>query len=275
MKLLTIATFILSITPAFADNLTILNTGSDSGSWASITTALSADLATNYTINYQNPGRACIAINVNLPTISGPVLLPWGNDLEAAGRDGAGCVTLKVLPEQIVAYAASPLFTCHMKDIDITKDSGKVGYSTPTYVYSRVLDAINSSFHTTHKGVSYNGSGDARAALLSGEIDYALLTEKHANKVIKEGGICDNNTSAEGANTLISKNPSNNDLVAEFTTILVAGNTDVKSLKTLVKAAYDNKDSAFGKFTGSTGYIWSDSETLAVLYENSVKKMQK
>ena len=275
MKLLTIAAFILSTTSAFADNLTILNTGSDSGSWAAITTALSADLAANYTIDFQNPGKNCVAINANLPNISGPILLPWGNDLEAAGRDGEGCATLTVVPEQIIAYAASPLFTCHMKDISITKYSGKVGYTTPTYVFSRVIDAINYSFNTAHIGVSYDGSGDARAALLSGEIDYALLTEKHADKIIKEGAICDNSTSAEGANTLISKDPSNSDLVVEFTTVLLAINADTESLKTLVKAAYDNKDSAFGQFTGSTGYLWSDNETLAVLYENSVKTMQK
>jgi hypothetical protein len=275
MKLLTIAAFMLSTTAAIADNLTILNTGSDSGSWAAITTALSADLATNYTVDFQNPGKNCVAINSNLPNISGPVLLPWGNDLEAAGRDGEGCATLKVLPEQIIAYAASPLFVCHIKDLDIVTDSGKVGYTTPVYPKVRLVDAINSSFNTTHVGISYDGSGDAVGALLSGELDYALLTEKHANKVVKEGAICDTNTSTEGENALISKYPTNEDLVVEFTTVLLAINADTQPLKPLVKAAYDNKDRAFGQFTGSTGYLWSDSETLAVLYENSVKKMQK
>jgi hypothetical protein len=275
MKFLTTTALILTTTAAFADNLTILNTGSNSGSWAAITTALSADLAANYTIDFQNPGKHCVAINSNLPNISGPVLLPWGNDLEAVGRDGEGCATLKVLPEQIIAYAASPLFVCHIKDLNIITNSSTVGYTTPVYPKVRLIDAINSSFNTAHVGVAYDGSGDARAALLSGEIDYALLTEKHANKVLKEGAVCDISTSAEGANALISKDPSNNDLVIEFTTVLLAINTDADTLKTLVKTAYEDKDSAFGQFTGSTGYDWSYGPTLQALYEDSVKKMQK
>jgi hypothetical protein len=275
MKFLTTTALILTTSAAFADNLTILNTGSESGSWAAITTALSADLASSYTIDFQNPGKHCVAINKNLPTITGSALLPWGNDLEAAGRDGEDCATLTVNPEQIIAYTASPLFACHMNNINVTKDSGKVGYTTPAYAFSRVVSAINSSFNTAHIGVSYDGSGDARAALLSGEIDYALLTEKHANKVLKEGAVCDISTSAEGANALISKDPSNNDLVIEFTTVLLAINTDADTLKTLVKTAYEDKDSAFGQFTGSTGYDWSYGPTLQALYEDSVKKMQK
>jgi hypothetical protein len=275
MKLLTITVFILSTTCTFAETMTILNTGSESGTFAAVATALTADLSTTYDVDFQNPGKSCVAIKANLPIISGPAILQWGNDLEASGRDGEGCATLAIKPEQVIAYTASPLFTCHMKDINITKDSGVVGYTTPAYAFSRVVTAINSSFATTHVGVSYDGSGDARAALLSGELDFALLTEKHAKKVVEEGAVCNLTTSSEGENALISKDPTNEDLVIEFTTVMLALNTDADTLKNLVKAAYNNKDTAFGTLTGSTGYDWSYSTSLYALFENSVKKMQK
>jgi hypothetical protein len=275
MKLLTITAFILSTTCAFGETLTILNTGSESGTAAAVATALTADLSNNYTIDLQNPGKHCVAINANLPTISGPLIMQWGNDLEASGRDGEGCATLAIKPEQVIAYTASPLFTCHMKNIDITKDSGIVGYSTPAYAFFRVVTAINSSFGTNHVGVSYDGSGDARAALLSGELDFALITEKHAKKAIEKGATCDLTTAVEGENALISKDPKNDELVMEFTTVMLALNTDTDTLKNLIKAAYNNKDTAFGTLTGSTGYDWSYNANLYAIFENSVKKMQK
>jgi hypothetical protein len=276
MKLLSTTALILLTTTANAENLTILNSGSETGGMSAIAMALTTDLGTSYTIDYQNPGKHCVAMNVNFPQIAGPLVMPYGNDFEAAGRDGESCAVLPIKAEQVIAYAASPLFVCSMTAADITKISGIVGYTTPDYAFARVVSGVNSSFGTEHKGVSYNGSGDARAALLNGEINYALLSEKHAKKVMKEGATCDTSTADTGDNSLISMSSDNNEsLVIGFTTVLLAINADAQAIKTEVQAAYNNPNSAFGAWSGGKSFEFDSGEVMLNKYEQSVVKLQK
>ena len=123
--LLTIAAAGFSFS-ANATDLTILNTGSKSGSYAGLTTALSSDFTGS---DFQNPGKHCVAINSNLKSITTPVLFPWANDLEAAGRDGDGCATVNITKDEVLGYTSSPLHVCAMDDKDFLKTSGKVGHS--------------------------------------------------------------------------------------------------------------------------------------------------
>jgi len=277
MNFVTTFTAILLATTVIASaaDLTILNTGSETGSWASITTALSTDLASTYTIAFQNPGKHCVAVAANMPTITGPVLFPWGNDLEAAGRDGEGCATVDVKPSAIIGFTASPLYACSMNNLDILKTDGKVGHTTPPYAFTRLITAINTNFGTNHVGVPYDGSGDARAALLSGEVEYIVVSERHAEKVKAEGATCAVSTSANGPDNFASL-AADKDLVVEFTTVLATANMtegQQADIKKSVEAAYADTGSAFYGFTGGIDYQWDGD--LAASYESSVVAMQK
>lgn len=258
---------------ANAADLTILNTGSKSGSYAGLTTALSSDFTGS---DFQNPGKHCVAINSNLKSITTPVLFPWANDLEAAGRDGDGCATVNINKDEVLGYTSSPLHVCAMDDKDFLKTSGKVGHSTPAHAYARLVNGVNSSFSTTHTSVDYNGSGDARAALLSGEVDYFVGTGKHAKRLMKKGAICSYNSGAEG---LIKLDPNNENLQLEFTTVLVLKNADMvekMNITNKLKDSYSDTSSSFGTLTAGgkdITYTWGSSTFN--LYEDSVVKMQK
>lgn len=263
-------------TTANAADLTILNTGSASGSAAALTTALSTDLSKTASVDFQNPGKHCVAINSNLPTISGPVLFPWFNDLEAPGRDGDGCASVQITEGEVIGYTASPLFVCAMDDKDFLKTSGKVSHSTPAHAYARFVTAVNRSFNRTHTSVDYNGSGDARAALLSGETDYFVGTGKHAKKLMKKGAICSYNSGNEG---LIALDPANADLQLEFTTVLAVQNADagtIAEIKLAVMDAYADSSTAFGELTnGGVDISYDFSDSAYNQYEVSIGKMQK
>jgi hypothetical protein len=270
--LLSIATLSFSFS-AYAGDLTILNTGSKSGSWAGLTTAINSDFAG---ADFQNPGKHCVAINSNLKTIKSPVLFPWGNDLEAAGRDGDGCATVNITKDEVIGYTSSPLFVCAMDNKDFLKISGKVGHPTPAHAYARLVKGVNSSFGTNHTSIDYNGSGDARAALLSGEVDYFVGTGKHAKRLAKKGAICSYNSGATG---LISLDKSNPDLQLEFTTVIVLKNADTigkMNISNKLQKNYADVSTAFGTLTAGgkdINYTWGSSSF--DLYESSVSKMQK
>ena len=270
--LLTIAAAGFSFS-ANATDLTILNTGSKSGSYAGLTTALSSDFTGS---DFQNPGKHCVAINSNLKSITTPVLFPWANDLEAAGRDGDGCATVNITKNEVLGYTSSPLHVCAMDDKDFLKTSGKVGHSTPAHAYARLITGVNASFSTSHMSIDYNGSGDARAALLSGEVDYFIGTGKHAKRLMKKGAICSYNSGAEG---LIKLDSTNLDLQLEFTTVIALKNADTvekMNITNKLKDSYSDGTTAFGTLTASgkdITYTWGSSTF--DLYESSVLKMQK
>lgn len=271
--LLSLVSIVFASSSAVATELTILNTGSESGSAAALTTALSSDFQGS---DFQNPGKHCVAINSNLVTIDGPVLFPWFNDLEAPGRDGEGCATVSLTPDQAVAYTTSSLFVCAMDEKNFLTVSGKVGHSTPAHAYARLVSGVNQSFGTSHISIDYNGSGDARSALLSGETDYFVGTGKHAKRLMKKGAICSYNSGPEG---LISLDSSNSDLQLEFTTILVVKNADAtqtQQIKDMIKRLYLDKNTAFGTLTNSGNDItFYFDESIFDRFENSVTKMQK
>ena len=273
--LLSVAAVTFSFT-AQASDLTVLNTGSKSGSAAALTTALSNDFGKTINVDFQNPGKHCVAVNSNLAAISTPVLFPWFNDLEGPGRDGDGCATVSISKDEVIGYTGSPLFVCAMDDKDFLKTSGKVSHSTPAHAYARLVTGVNASFGTTHTSIDYNGSGDARAALLSGETDYFVGTGKHAKRLMKKGAVCSYNSGPDG---LITLDPTNSDLQLEFTTVLVLKNADSVekiNITNKLKDFYGDTSSAFGTLTAGgkdISYSWGSSTF--TLYEDSVVKMQK
>ncbi len=202
-QLLTAATIALTATASFASDLTILNSGSKTGGFSMQSTAYSQDLADAYNVTLVNPGDRCVALGSLLPNINGPVLMPWASDYEAVGRDG-GCVTFDITSAQVLRYDSAPLYVCTGGG-DLRADSGRIGHTVPVDgPLATLIRGFNTEFGTDHTPVVYDGSGDARLALINGEIDYAILSKKHVMVVLEAdaGVTCDTSLAAEGPNSL-------------------------------------------------------------------------
>ena len=201
--LLTAATVALTTTAAFANDLTILNSGSKTGGFSMQSTAYSQDLAGAYNVTLVNPGDRCVALGSLLPNISGPVLMPWASDYEAVGRDG-GCVTFDVTSAHVLRYDSAPLYVC-TRGGDIRADSGRVAHTVPVDgPLAAIVREFNTEFGTNHSPVVYDGSGDARLALINGEVDFALLSKKHVLVVTEADSAitCDTSLASAGPNSL-------------------------------------------------------------------------
>ena len=198
---MTVALF--STAAVAADKLTIVNSGSKTGGFSMQSTAYSTDLAKDYDVTLVNPGDRCVALGSLLPKISGPVLMPWASDYEAVGRDG-GCVKFDITKAITLRYDSAPLFVC-TRSGSIAKDSGRVAHTVPVDgPLARVVAEMNKQFGTAHKPVVYDGSGDARLALINGEVDYALLSKKHVLVVTAadKSITCDQSLASAGPNSL-------------------------------------------------------------------------
>ena len=84
---------LLSTTVVAAGDLTILNAGSKTGSFAMQSTAYAQDLGNNYNVTLDIPGDYCVAVKGILPTLTGPTLMAWASDYESTGRDGSSRLT--------------------------------------------------------------------------------------------------------------------------------------------------------------------------------------
>ena len=264
---------VLSVTTvANADELTILNSGSKTGSFSMTSIAYYTDLMTEFdNIQLINPGNRCVALTSILPRLSGPVLMPWASDYEASGRDG-GCVTFDISQGHVIRYNAEPMNVCYMGGIDVTVNSGRIGHTVPADgPLSRAAGAINNSFGTDHTNVVYDGQGDTRLALINGEIDYALLAREHAAYVISNGGVCDIDLSNNPTTSLYSRADNNPQLVFGFDNVWLGLNmTQDQALKlrdTLI-AAHNNCESASARYTGCgelVNIVWdiTDEQALA------------
>lgn len=270
--LLSIVVALGFVAGANANELTILNSGSKSGSFSMTSIAYYTDLMTEFdNIQLINPGNRCVALGSILPRLEGPVLMPWASDYEASGRDG-GCVTFDISQGHVIRYNAEPMNVCHMGNLDITTDSGRIGHTVPVDgPLSRAAGAINESFGTAHTNVVYDGQGDTRLALINGEIDYALLAREHAAYVESNGGVCDRNLSNDSNSSLYSLANNNDDLVFGFDNVWLGLNMTQEqalNLRETLIAAHNNCESASAQYTGCgelVHIVWdlTDEQALA------------
>jgi hypothetical protein len=286
-KILILITFCLFATTSFAkDKLTILNAGSKTGSFAMQMTAVSKDLQKNYDIDLKIPGDYCTAVQM-LKSIKGPVLMPWANDFEAIGRDGSGCATFEVKPSQVVRYDNTVMHICSINHdaASLMTSNHTVGHTGPAKSFSRAILALNESFGAKLKPIAYDGSGATKAGLYNGEVDYALISIKHGRDIIKNGGQCYYEYSANEKSNLIPLavlDPSNKFLIAGYDAVWLALNMDEKAITTLkaqVKEIHNDPSSAMYQYTQGgkvLNVIWdlSNSE-ITEKWEISVKNLQE
>lgn len=235
-----------------AEKLTILNSGSKTGGFSMQSQAYSTDLANLYDVNLVNPGDRCVALGSLLPKIDGPVLMPWASDYEAVGRDG-GCVKFDINQAHVLRYDSAPLFVCTRGKF-ISRDSGRVAHTVPADgPLARIVEELNTEFGTQHKPVVYDGSGDARLALINGEVDFALLSKKHV-LVVEEADkdiSCVQSLASAGENSLpeMTGNPK---LAFGWDMTWMAINmtdTQASQLSADMQAAHQDCSSAIGTWT--------------------------
>ena len=173
------------------DDITLLNAGSKTGSFAIQMTTLSQDLGNQFDVDLKIPGDHCTALAM-MDKIKGPFIMPYGNDYEAIARDGDGCTKLSFDPAQVIRYDTTAFTICSMNgdnDSFMTQPN-TVGHTVPVSVFARSIEAINQSFSSDLTPIPYDGSGATKTALYNGEVDYVLLSIKHGRDIISNGGQC-------------------------------------------------------------------------------------
>lgn len=196
MKLLSalLSALALTSTSAFAEPfaITVQNAGSKTGSFAQQSIAYSQDLESlGYTVTLDIPDNHCIGAAKAIQAQE-PVLVPWASDYEAEGRYLGGCITVDVPQAQVIRFDRNVLHVCTLNssrnEFDTT--SGRLGGSLPQTLLDRAMNVVNKHFGVEHRTIRYNGSGDLKTAMFNGEIDYALLSLKHAKDATSRGASC-------------------------------------------------------------------------------------
>jgi hypothetical protein len=283
LKYILIFISVISFNAHAKDDITIINTGSSSGSFALQSTALSQDLTQFYNVNFENPGDACVAINL-LENTKSPTIIPWASDVEAVGRDGIGCVTYNFEPSQVLRYHSDAYQICTMS-VDSLDGEHTIGHTSPKFVFERTVEVLNSATGGSLKPITYDGSGDARKALLGGEIDFAILSPKHAKRVMKEGAKCSwefsNNTSSDII-ALQNEYPNIQGLNLSTDIVFLAVNMDqsqIDALKEQFKTVHFTQGTAMNEYTANGTVfeiLWDlPANDIVTKWESSVKALQQ
>jgi hypothetical protein len=286
-SILILAALTVAATVSAAD-VTVLNTGSKTGGFSVESGAYAKDLAASRSVDFVSPGQYCAAYAI-LSKATTPMLFPWASDFEAAGRDGAGCATVAFKDAEVVRYNSDSMRVCSIDPAFtavgfVKKGVGsRVGHTTPDYAFARAVQAVNQSFGTKHRPVTYNGTGDLKTALINGEVDYGFFTAKWVKEVVAAGGECHyvmNSAGADGLTGLNAKDPANRFLTVGYDTVWLMINADAKAVaqvKSDMISAHANTASAINTATHNTLKInWDQSaEDIRSSWEKAVNAMRK
>jgi hypothetical protein len=287
-KIILVVAALIVTTATTAADIIVLNTGSKTGTYSVESDAYAKDLANKHSVKFVSPGQHCAAFAI-LSKSTTPILFPWASDWEAAGRDGEGCATVPFKDAEVVRYNTSSMHVCAIDKkftaAEFVKKGveAKVGHTTPDYAFARVVQAVNKSFGTNHRPITYNGSGDLKTALINGEVNYGFFTAKWVKEIVAIGGQCHYVTNTEGNNGLSGLNsldPTNRSLTVGYDTVWLMINADkalVEQIKADVRLAHDNKNSAINTATHNTLNInWKQSpESIRSSWEQAVESLRK
>jgi hypothetical protein len=284
-KIITVVVTGVFAISALALELTVINTGSKTGSNSVESASYAQDLSAKHTVEFINPGDGCAAYSIIARTKT-PVLFGWANDREALGRSGKGCATFDARPEHIIRFTAEPMYVCSMSGTanEFTKrgESRRVGHTTPAFAFGRTVRAVNESFGTNHKSITYDGTGAAKTALLNGEVDYAFLSVKWAKEIQANNGKCLYAMSDEdqlGIPAIGKLAPSNKKLIIGNASVWVLVNADANTVDIIrkdIRKIHDNPESAYNKaFRNSIIVNWNKTpEQQKESWEISVENMR-
>tara|TARA_R100001509_G_scaffold79635_2_gene44686 strand:- start:358 stop:1221 length:864 start_codon:yes stop_codon:yes gene_type:complete len=268
------------------EDITLLNAGSKTGSFAIQMTTLSQDLGNQYDVDLKIPGDHCTALNM-MDDIKGPFIMPYANDHEAIGRDGDGCATLSFEPSQVIRYDTTAFAICSMNGDNnaFMETSNTVGHSLPATVFARSIQSINDSFGADLTPIPYDGSGATKTALYNGEVDYVLLSIKHGRDIMSNGGKCHYEFSNDADSELIALgtlDTNNKQFIAGYDAVWLAYNmTDeqIANIKSLIADIHANPSSGMYEYTNggkNLKYFFDlTSEEIMYRWESSVSNLQE
>lgn len=295
MKLLTkfllpILIAMIGVSQVKADSITVVSTGSKTGSYTMQSVSYSKDLKKYYNVDLIIPGGHCKAIPL-IKKIKTPTIIPWASDFESIGRDGIGCFTLDITKHTIIRYNRDSMRICGMnnanKNVFLQKDFGaRVGHTVPTPVFARTVNAINKSFGTSHKSVSYDGNGAGRAALINGEVDYYITSPKHAKYIETNGGQCFYELSSSDKHNKLESlqdlDPRNKYLTLGYDTVWLALNMNreqIEKIKSVFKSIHNDCNSEINLYSGCGKTLQAklnfDKEKVLQAWEQSVMTMRE
>lgn len=267
--------YALLITTAMAraelPDLTILNTGSKTSSYFKQTNNYTQDLATQFKTELVNPGNNCLAVNIlNKIDKKQPVLVIWGSDFEAAGRENNVC-PIPFTERELVRAHFDALYVCSIKpEMTAAKfiergASYRVGLGLPINMLTTTVKAVNQSFATAHKPVPYTaGTAGVVTALANGEVDYGIVESSAARRIVKEQGMhCQYKLAATVSPTdplkvesLPAKDLSNPLLTVGYYNVFIVKNADdamLAKIKSAMKSVHADPNSNTFKFWEGSG----------------------
>jgi hypothetical protein len=178
---------------SFAEPLKLVSPGSQTGGYTIQLTAYAKDLSKEYDVSIVSAGNLCEALKQTKD--SSPVLILWGNDYESQYRQGA-CegISNPLSMQNMVRSHVNAYTVCSMnkkkQEFLIKGTTGKIAHSVPKSMFATVIDEINSAAAVNYSAIPYNGQGQTRLALVSGEVDYAILPNEQIPFIEQKGGSC-------------------------------------------------------------------------------------
>lgn len=255
---------VISLVSSFAfasDKLVIVNTASNSGQMITMARAFDEDLKKlGYETEIVSPGNNCQANGIyrSIPSDQ-PVLINLDSFSQADPMSGkiSGCEAVMPTADDLLWTYLDHMHLCTFTQKDdptaIFNKGGqfRVGVTPPSHVFENLVGGINNENSTNHKRVQYKGSGDVRAALLNGEVDYSILSTKHSKRVMSKGAVC---VAEFTKHKTLMNLPKVSDLSAgdgefdtSFSTVWALKNSSQESVEKMRKIMYDllhNMDSA-------------------------------
>ena len=277
----------VTISSVMSTEITVINAGSKSGVTFIESQEIVEILNKKYPINFINPGNACIAQNLVKSTKT-PVIFIWDSTYEASARSNNNhdCM-INFVGDEIFKRNNAEWRICSLKDLNKSakdlisiKSQYRIGTANPSSLFLETVNAINTTFNTSHTAIHYSGGfGSMVTALQNKEIDFALFSTKFANKIQHQGIVCLWTLDSDNILSLpsLAKTTGNNSigLIRMYQIILVGKNFDKETfnkVKQLIRTAEESSGTALNiMYQGSSESEWDLSvDQLKIGWEKSI-----
>ena len=256
MKITTILTGALALVSSLAfanDKLVIVNTASNSGQMITMARAFDEDLKKfGYATEIVSPGNNCQANGIyrSIPTDQ-PVLINLDSFSQADPMSGkiTGCDAVMPTQDDLLWTYLDHMHLCTFNSKDDPQaifQSGaafRVGVTPPAHVFEDLVTSLNDENSTDNKRVQYKGSGDVRAALINGEVDYSILSTKHSKRVMSKGAVCvaefTKHQSLMDLPKVSELSAGGHEFDTSFSTVWALKNSSPESVEKMRKIMYD------------------------------------
>ena len=181
--ILTLILLIGTMTQSFADSIDIVVTGSKTGSVNLQGQQLTKDATDGKILNIKevnlvSPGSACAGfVIVKEKLAKGESFIAYSDNLyqaQSALKNDPSCPLVSFDNAKPIVTLVQGMYLITTADMTLEKyenESLKVGFAYDNDLYRSWFKDMSDASGTKHTFVGYNGSGDVRKGMLSGEID--------------------------------------------------------------------------------------------------------